>query len=78
MEGRIKGGVRYRSSVDASEHQNPTTSEEYQRHPHGVLYSTRGAQTSRGGPEGICRSSVDAREHQNPTTSEEYQRRLPV
>eukprot|EP00976_Prorocentrum_cordatum_P117844 1196372-Prorocentrum_minimum.AAC.3 len=43
------GGLEgiYRSSLDARKPQNPTKSEEYQGHLQCVLYSTRGAQTSR-------------------------------
>ena len=45
-DARLEEG-KYRSSVDAREPQNPTKSEEYQRHLQGALYSTRGAQTSK-------------------------------
>eukprot|EP00976_Prorocentrum_cordatum_P075273 1181836-Prorocentrum_minimum.AAC.5 len=49
--GRAESGSppkgKYRSSVDAREPQNPTKSEEYQKHLQGVLHSTRGAQPSK-------------------------------
>eukprot|EP00959_Pyramimonas_sp_CCMP1952_P031244 654875-Pyramimonas_sp.AAC.1 len=52
-EGSGIGGCgqgEYRSSVDAREPQHLTKtlkSEEYQKHLQGVLYSTRGSQTSK-------------------------------
>eukprot|EP00976_Prorocentrum_cordatum_P025919 526323-Prorocentrum_minimum.AAC.1 len=53
-----------RSGVDARETQNPTKSEEYQKHLQGgfqgVWYSTRGVQRgSRGSPEGVQRGFID-------------------
>eukprot|EP00959_Pyramimonas_sp_CCMP1952_P460123 9479361-Pyramimonas_sp.AAC.1 len=55
-EGHMKGSAKgkYRSSVDAREPQNPTTSEEYQKHKGGFTKRNarrlRPSESAGGGP----------------------------